>query len=140
MMDAFKELLAEMEDLVSRMQERGKEVFAEYSKKLFQDHPDLVSFSWTQYTPYFNDGDACHFGVNSYLNVCFSNGDEMEDWEIGYSRKYAEGFSEDHMVAADRAHELVSGVPEEVMEKLFGDHVEVTVYSDRVEIEDYYHD
>ena len=32
-------------------------------KKLFKDHKDLESFSWTQYTPYWNDGDTCEFSV-----------------------------------------------------------------------------
>lgn len=33
----------------------------------------IENISWTQYTPYFNDGDSCTFGVNTdYLSV---NGD-----------------------------------------------------------------
>lgn len=32
-------------------------------KALFGKYPDLISFSWTQYTPYFNDGDECVFSV-----------------------------------------------------------------------------
>ncbi|MGW2713699.1 hypothetical protein ACWC4J_32700, partial [Streptomyces sp. NPDC001356] len=28
------------------------------------DDPTIVEFGWTQYTPYFNDGDVCEFGVN----------------------------------------------------------------------------
>lgn len=33
---------------------------------LFQalvDDPSIVEFGWTQYTPYFNDGDPCEFSV-----------------------------------------------------------------------------
>ncbi len=26
--------------------------------------PNVVEFGWTQYTPYFNDGDICEFGVH----------------------------------------------------------------------------
>jgi hypothetical protein len=28
------------------------------------DDPTMHSFGWTQYTPYFNDGEPCVFGVN----------------------------------------------------------------------------
>jgi len=30
---------------------------------VFVKHPILESVRWTQYTPYFNDGDVCEFGV-----------------------------------------------------------------------------
>lgn len=29
----------------------------------FNEHPDIHALSWRQYTPYFNDGDPCVFGV-----------------------------------------------------------------------------
>jgi hypothetical protein len=31
---------------------------------LFKEHPDLESFSWTQYTPHWNDGDEISFEAN----------------------------------------------------------------------------
>jgi hypothetical protein len=30
------------------------------------DDPYFVAFGWTQYTPYFNDGDVCEFGVHTF--------------------------------------------------------------------------
>jgi hypothetical protein len=37
----------------------------------------INSFSWTQYTPYFNDGDSCEFGVrNDDIEI---NGGDDED-------------------------------------------------------------
>lgn len=33
-------------------------------------HPNIMGVGWTQYTPYFNDGDPCVFSVQSaYVNV-----------------------------------------------------------------------
>ena len=37
-----------------------KEEFKEFFKKV----PEVKVIKWAQYTPYFNDGDACIFGVN----------------------------------------------------------------------------
>jgi hypothetical protein len=34
------------------------------SAQFFKDFPEILSVYWTQYTPYFMDGDACEFGVN----------------------------------------------------------------------------
>lgn len=39
--------------------------FEEQARELFQRIPEIEEFSWTQYTPYFNDGDECIFGVGS---------------------------------------------------------------------------
>lgn len=43
-------------------------------KDLFTKHKDLISFRWSQYTPYWNDGDECTFGV--YNDDLFINDDE----------------------------------------------------------------
>lgn len=138
-MDRFADLKSEMEELRRQMQERGKEVFRTESANLFNDFPDLVSFSWRQYTPYFNDGDECVFSVQDYPTVEFSDGDLLEDWS-SYSRKYQENENETHMDAADAVQELVSAIPEEVMKDIFGDHVSVTVYKDRVDVDEYDHE
>lgn len=140
-MDRFADLKEEMEELQRQMQERGKEVFRTESENLFLENPNLVSFSWRQYTPYFNDGDECVFSVHDYLDVEFTN-DRLDDWS-DYSRKYADErgkSSEANMDTADAAQELVSTIPEEVMKGIFGDHVSVTVYKDRVEVDEYEHE
>ena len=46
---------------------------------LFDKHPKLEAVSWTQYTPYFNDGDVCEFAAHTdYLTVLF-DGQEYEE-------------------------------------------------------------
>lgn len=42
----------------------NREIFADGCKDIFESIPEVSSFSWTQYSPYFNDGDECVFGVN----------------------------------------------------------------------------
>ena len=39
----------------------------EFSKDLFDRNPELENFGWTQYIPYFNDGDPCEFGLYEIL-------------------------------------------------------------------------
>ena len=36
-----------------------------YSKDLVKDIPNFLRIEWSQYTPYFNDGDSCEFGIYS---------------------------------------------------------------------------
>ncbi len=60
-----KERLAEIKLNINKLKEDAKEaatkVFSEETSKIFEQFPILVKFSWNQYTPYFNDGDACIF-------------------------------------------------------------------------------
>lgn len=137
----FSDLKREMEELRAKMQERGKEAFKNGAAELFETCPSLESFSWSQYTPYFNDGDPCVFGVNDYLDVEFSGDILLDGWSGSeYDRKYAAGATSEQMDTADAAHELVVAIPEETLQEIFGDHVKVTVYRDRVEVDDYDHD
>lgn len=39
--------------------------FEEQAQELFARIPEIEEFSWTQYTPYFNDGDECVFSVDT---------------------------------------------------------------------------
>lgn len=63
--DSFKILMDKKKDLEEQIKTEAREVFAAQSKTIFEKHGDIVdSFGWTQYTPYFNDGEPCEFGVN----------------------------------------------------------------------------
>ncbi|MFE8916857.1 hypothetical protein [Streptomyces globisporus] len=49
---------------------------------LFQalvDDPTIVEFGWTQYTPYFNDGDTCEFGVGGLWVRTTAEGEDAVD-------------------------------------------------------------
>lgn len=142
-MGRFDEFKARMEETQREMQEYGKKVFKEESAALFADNPDLVSYRWTQYTPYFNDGDECVFSVHDYIEVTFSDGEVLQDWDgSDWDIKDASksGVSEENIDTACAAVELVRAIPEEVMKAIFGDHVEVTIFSDHVEVEEYEHE
>lgn len=39
------------------------ELLQSYAKLYFERHPVAQSFGWVQYTPSFNDGDPCEFGI-----------------------------------------------------------------------------
>lgn len=58
---------------------------------------DFESISWTQYTPYFNDGESCEFGVyaNEYGKY---NGQEMQDIGIETPYKYTRVLADENEV------------------------------------------
>lgn len=43
----------------------GREVVSAVSKAFFDRHQNVHGFRWTQYTPYWMDGEECEFSVNA---------------------------------------------------------------------------
>jgi len=73
-LEKFTHLKKSMDLLRAEYKETAATMFGEVSQQLFDQYPTLLSFSWTQYTPYFNDGDSCTFSANTdYLRYEFSD-------------------------------------------------------------------
>lgn len=73
-LDEYKAQLKEHQKLGEMLREKGQSIFEEAAKELFKNNPSLKSFSWTQYTPHFNDGDPCTFSVHAYSENISLNG------------------------------------------------------------------
>lgn len=80
MFQALQELTDETERLQKKIEERGKAVFLQATQDLLDKFPQIRALHWTQYTPYFNDGDPCYFRVNS-LNVLMSDPEKTAKYE-----------------------------------------------------------
>lgn len=89
-MATFAELSVQLDAVRAEMKKMAKEKGSEMILELFKPLFDLgvVQISWTQYTPYFNDGEACEFGVGdtyiSFTEVAADGYlDEEEGWYYG---------------------------------------------------------
>jgi hypothetical protein len=111
----------------------------------------LEEIRWQQYTPYFNDGESCVFGVSD-PGFKFTNtpegagdyGDGFEDaWGINYHRK-ENGLGEHPDTAKlNKVAKLICSEDlEDILEDLYGDHVEITVNvkTGKFEVEEHDHD
>jgi len=68
----YKELKNKQAAINKALEKTGKTALKEMVVEFFAEHPDLLSFSWTQYTPYWNDGDVCVFSAaTDYPAVTF---------------------------------------------------------------------
>lgn len=112
---SYSELRQKKDVLATQMNKLARSFFEKGAAELFEQNPDLESFGWTAYTPYFMDGDTCTFSVNC---------DEPDiNGECGYeiSNKNAlyplQKLVRDFLLSFDATDMLV----------LFGDHVKVTV-------------
>lgn len=153
-LEALKEKMA---NLRKEYVETAKVEFTELSKELFEKYPELKSFGWAQYTPYFNDGEECVFAARTDRETIYINGvNEWDDDEL------VEGALDLHKLAEDqeykdgkfipkahdaKAKKIVSAVykflqsfDNDFLKEAFGDHVKVTVTADKTDIDDYQHD
>lgn len=164
----FDDLIEEQRALKAKFQAEAQAMFKDTMKEFFDKNPGITALKWTQYTPYFNDGDECVFGVN---DVYFTNApaDELEN--VTAWGEY-EGEDESVWVSQNIAHVLNSGSKyyqeeaakiraaggvdedscnfidkmissnemEEIMKEMFGDHVVITATRDGFEVTDYEHD
>lgn len=64
-LNKIKEKLAELEKKKSEALEIIRKDFPSIFDDLFERSILINSIAWTQYTPYFMDGDECIFGINA---------------------------------------------------------------------------
>jgi len=156
---AFAEMRAAKKSYKDLLKVQGKKAVGTMFESFFQAHPDVIGVTWDQYTPYFNDGDACTFSVNEPAVVfkAEAGGEEDEDdddWE-GYGARpddLKEYFG--HKCAAvsldsseKKAWEKDLGLIyeriqefDDVMLATFGDHVSVIASRKGFEVNEQDHD
>lgn len=150
-MSDYQDLRARIKELKDQIKDEVKTFFTEEAEKLFRANPNLQSFAWTQYTPYFNDGDACYFGVRddpeydiSVNGVRGSNAGPEYPSNAKYGSpayKQYESLKKEALVDHYKVAEFLQQFDEEDMKTMFGDHVKVTVHRDgNVEIDDWDHE
>ena len=87
----------------------------------------IEGISWQQYTPYFMDGEACHFGVyfdeyTSYVQFSPNSG-----WYNYDDDEYHNFISPVIKKGLDSIYRILDKIPNEVFEYQFGDHVDVFI-------------
>jgi hypothetical protein len=149
---------SEIRDLKNDVFNLSKDVFDDWCKTVFDKYPKVESFGWNQYTPYFMDGETCVFSANTdYISI---NGDYVDDSEwMGktvvtnwgtYNRetKVYDGKveipNEKHDSELESASEdirkFLQTFDDDFYIRKFGDHSEITVTKEGVEVDDYDHD
>jgi len=163
----FNKLIKDQEELRRQFQERAQELFKSITKEFFEKNPGITGVVWTQYTPYFNDGETCEFSVN---DCTFTNApiDELDNISWGDYDGDTEGVwateNVAHVLSTDREYykemrELImskggvdpescklfsdaicSSEMEDVMLAMFGDHVKVIATRTGFDVDDFSHD
>ena len=149
-----------LKDRMAAVREEMKKVGREALQGAFDDFfakvPEAEAIVWTQYTPYFNDGDTCEFGVHE---ICLKlnkesrqkllgeevDDDDQEEWLNNFWESDSYSLAELDDSRAETISELFSELYHDVVDEdlflaTFGDHVSVTVTRDGIRADDYEHD
>lgn len=124
----------------------GKEAQKAVAEELGALVPDGCELRWTQYTPYFNDGEPCVFSVNEpYVRADGSNDEGVELTTWGIKNYGVESWSPaiDGVTkkALNDLRKAWEELPEDLLEKAFGDHAEVIIKrGGKYSAEEYSHD
>lgn len=135
--EAMQKVRRVAKQLQEDLKEAAKtEVIAEFFMAFFEANPTVKAVKWTQYTPHFNDGDACTFSVHEPE---FAVTDEelkepSEEWQSSWS---VEGEQKKSLTEFESDFYAL----EDVFQLAFGDGFRVIVARDGgVEAEEYDHD
>ncbi len=80
----LKDKTAEINQIKSNLVKELQPKFKDLFMPLFDKYSDLIGVRWTQYTPYFNDGEECIFSVGDLcIKHNFVDGDYEEEDEAG---------------------------------------------------------
>lgn len=138
MYESLKEIAKIIEDAKKTVKEKSQEALKASFKELFDAHPTILGLRWTQYTPYFNDGEPCRFSVNEpyakFVDTAEDAGDYGDGFDIIPWRK------EDQSDATRAIDDLFGLIAQDVMLESFGDHAKITATRDGFEVDEYSHD
>lgn len=159
--EKLKELRKKRSDITklnSELIQFSSGIFEEFYKYIFDKYPTLESFGWSQYTPYFNDGDVTIFSANtSYLSVneeCVDEADWSQKTKVlnwgtwnselkAYEGRVEEDNDDYNPILTEASNEIVEflgNFDDDFYMRKFGDHGEVMVTRSGVDISDYDHD
>lgn len=145
MFEQIRAKSAALNEQIAALRKEAAEMVKPMLQEFIAANPQVKAITWSQYTPYFNDGDPCTFSVNEPY-FFFGEEDPEEDeghdaWSMGHAeyRPSLEVCSEETGAACSAlAKEL--GQLDDALEELFGDHVKVIVTADGVSVDEYNHD
>lgn len=141
-------LVAELEAVKKEYQARGQVVLKEAFAEFFVKHPKVKMITWTQYTPYFNDGDTCEFRTGDFwmlseegMRRWDEDGGHAEEYDIIWGDEDIETpLTKEEKDAAKNDLRTIARIPDEIYEDLFGDHVQVKATAEGFDVEEYSHD
>jgi hypothetical protein len=157
-LEKLKERQSQISDIKKEVLDLSSGIFEDFYKYIFEKYPTLESFGWNQYTPYFNDGDATIFSVNtdyisindeyvdeakwiSEVNVInWGNYDRVNKTYVGRVEEPNPDYDPVLAAASNEIVDFLGRFDNDFYLSKFGDHAEITVTKSEIKISDHDHD
>lgn len=120
----IEEFLAIKKQYEDAIKTEGCKLFADLLLVFFDTHPEVTKIGWTQYTPYFNDGDACYFRVGNF-GFCPAGQETEFDRSIYDYSSYGFRDNSNLQKACQTFERSVQKLGDDVFLSIFGDHAKV---------------
>lgn len=120
--------------LDEKIKSEGRKAITAFLKEFFDKRPDVYGIKWTQYTPFYCDGDACVFRLNGVYT--FKTQEAFEAAEDGDALYDCEGAEYNY---GEEPQKSLSEI-EEILQVVFGDHAQVSVTREKIDVEEYEHE
>jgi hypothetical protein len=127
--EELKVLSKEYYDMIKKEEDMISKIFLSTLKEeIFDKYPSVESVGWPQYTPYFNDGELCHFSVHSgeesirVNGVILENLDEMQEY-TGDAEEYFDAATFEKV--CEIVSKILNSTPDSVLEELGESFIEV---------------
>lgn len=140
---SVEEIVKAKHEYEQKVKTLGRGTIKNTLDEFFNNHPEIEALRWRQYTPHFNDGEACMFSVGLiYVRPVGTDEDDN-------SGDYGDGFKEQYDFDEKKHKSLIEDMKkvdniftalEEALLVCFEDHVIVTAYRNKIETEEYEHD
>ncbi len=124
-MNELENLIATITATKNALKNDAQRLLLEYFKDKLPASVNAVR--WTQYSPHFNDGDPCTFGVyDPYFDVEGVD-DDSEGWYGDGDGFYSIAWNNNDYNDIKEFEKLFSSIPNEVYEYAFGDGYQITI-------------
>lgn len=148
MYEDLKTLSDKLQEAKKEVAKKGEKAVKAAFKELFDKYPKILEVRWEQFTPYFNDGDACEFSVNGWYVMTeetagekMDDGADADDGDCVYDDpRYTEEYSVKDAKMKSDIQKIFDLAGEEAMELTFGDHAEVRATRKGFQVEECSHD
>lgn len=145
-MGSFDKIIKMKDDYKALIKAEGEIALKEFMREFFERAEGKISaVTWRQYTPYFNDGDACEFSVHEPYFLMATKATEGEEVYSDYDDDFISTWQIEKrkdVLLYDLTCEFTRTLDklEDILFEAFGDHVKITATPEKVTVEDYDHD
>ncbi len=128
-MSKLQDINNKLNALKKQATEQFSEAFLEHIRPVFEKYPELESFGFRGWVPYFSDGEECVFGLRAYSDAIEINGEE------GFSA-YSKNKDWRNDAASD-LDKIINEIDDSLFQQALGNHFQVTVTREKVNVSEY---